>query len=88
MRHFIVSALLLLVIAPSSWSQELSPEKFVEEWSSSLDLNDPKKQMGFYEASDETLVISSSGKMFNGSKSIAKEYELSLIHISEPTRPY
>ena len=47
----------------------------MEKWAKTLNSNEPKKQLEFYEGSNEVQVISSSGKISVGFTEITAEYE-------------
>lgn len=62
-------------IAADEPSKPESPRQFLTRWVSAFSRNSPEAQIAFYDNSDETEVIVSSGFRHRGYKAVLKAYE-------------
>ncbi|MBN2294023.1 MAG: hypothetical protein JXM70_16475 [Pirellulales bacterium] len=75
-RHYAVLALLVTTcLAAASRAEEKkadSAEKFIKAWVAVFNKNDPEKLLEFYDRSNKTEIIVSSGVRHQGYKAVRK----------------
>ncbi len=81
MRHYRIVMLLLcfLIVEPKLYGEPAkktpSPEDFIKAWAAAFNNNKPEELIEWYDRSEKTELLVSTGKTFRGPKGIAFAYE-------------
>lgn len=76
-QHTVFALVTIACLVPRSHADEKvadSPETFIKKWATTFNKNSPEKQAAFYDRSEKTEVLVSSGLRHSGYKAVQKAY--------------